>query len=342
MKNGFYKKVLMNMPEGVLILDKDFNIIFCNEWFTNLVKKEVKGKIGDYLVDYTFDPIKKDYDIKKFDVKVDDELIALKTTTKKISEDYVILTSLIKECICLDVVHNDFISTVSHEIRTPLTSMKGFIDTILISKKQLSDAQQERFLNIVKQQIQRLTRLVENLLTVSRLDNKKIEMTMRAVDLPAIVKQVAIELQSKYTDYVFEIKGKGIPKIWVDYDKMHQILINLLDNACKYSPDNKKIEINLKNINEKKVQIEIVDKGIGIAPEFLDKIFNKFLRIDTPLTQQVQGTGLGLYITKTLVNSLGGDIEVKSTLGVGSSFVMEFPAISEEVQLARKFKCYDK
>lgn len=341
MKNGFYKKILINMPEGVLILDKDFNVIFCNDWFKNLIKCNVTGKVSDYIMDYTFNPIKKDYDIKKFDIKSEGELIAIKTTTKKIDNEYVILASLIKECICLDVVHNDFISTVSHEIRTPLTSMKGFIDTILMSKKQISAAQEERFLNIIKQQIQRLTRLVENLLTVSRLDNKKIEMTMRAVDLPALAKQVTIELQPKYPEYVFDITGKGIPKIWVDYDKIHQILINLLDNACKYSPENKKIEINFKNIDEKLVKIEIIDHGIGIKPEFLGKIFNKFLRIDTPLTQQVQGTGLGLYITKTLVNSLGGNINVISTPKVGTTFILEFAAISEEIQLAKRLKCYD-
>lgn len=342
MKNGFYKKILNNMPEGVIILDENFRILFSNEWFDALIKREATGNISDYLIDYTFNPSEKNYDIKKFDVKVEDELIALKATTRKMGDNYIILTSLIKECICLDVVHNDFISTVSHEIRTPLTSMKGFIDTILMSKNQLTEKQQERFLNIVKDQIQRLTRLVENLLMVSRLDNKKVEMTMRAVDLILLSKQVIMELNAKYPDYAFEISGKGISKVWVDYDKMYQILINLLDNACKYSPENKKIEINFKNIEEKTVQIQIKDHGIGIEPEYLCKIFNKFLRIDTPLTQKVQGTGLGLYITKALVNSLGGDIFVQSSPKMGTAFVLEFPVVSDEGQLARKFKVYDK
>ena len=177
---------------------------------------------------------------------------------------------------------------------------------------------------------------------VSRLDNKKVEMTMRAVDLILLSKQVIMELNAKYPDYAFEISGKGISKVWVDYDKMYQILINLLDNACKYSPENKKIEINFKNIEEKTVQIQIKDHGIGIEPEYLCKIFNKFLRIDTPLTQKVQGTGLGLYITKALVNSLGGDILVQSSPKIGTVFVLEFPVVSDEGQLARKFKVYDK
>ena len=340
MKSGLYKKVLTQIPEGVLIVDADFNIIFANDWFKNLIKKtEIQGKISDFIENYTYETSEKEYIIKKFETIVDDEKVAIKVNTKKIDDDYVILISLLKECICLDVVHNDFISTVSHEMRTPLTSMKGFVDTILSSGDKLDASQKERFLKIVKQQIERLTRLVENLLTVSRLENRKIKEVHKAVDIHSLVKIVVCEIKSKHTSHEFEISTQNnLSEIWVDYDKAHQILTNLIDNAAKYSYPESKISISLKNSSDNAfVEVAIKDVGIGIPEQYLSKIFSKFLRIDNPLTRVVQGTGLGLYITKTLVESMGGKIFVNSKENEGSTFTVNFPVASTETQAQKRF-----
>lgn len=340
MKSGLYKKVLTLIPEGVLILDLDFNIIFANDRFKQLVKKDqIEGKINAFIENYTYETSEKDYIIKKFDAIVDDEKIAIKVNTKKIDDGYVVLISLLKECICLDVVHNDFISTVSHEMRTPLTSMKGFVDTILSAGDKLDSSQKERFLKIVKQQIERLTRLVENLLTVSRLENKKIREVYKSVDINALSKIVIDEIKSKHISHEFKISSqKGISEIWVDYDKAHQILTNLIDNAAKYSYAESNIEILLKNSADNAyVEISVKDSGVGIPEEYTSKIFSKFLRIDNPLTREVQGTGLGLYITKTLVESMGGEIFVKSEENKGSVFTVKFPVTTSETQAKQRF-----
>lgn len=340
MKSGLYKKVLTQIPEGVLILDLDFNIIFANDRFKHLIKKdEIEGKISDFIENYTYETTEKDYIIKKFDTIVDDEKVAIKVNTKKIDDGYVVLISLLKECICLDVIHNDFISTVSHEMRTPLTSMKGFIDTILTAGDQLDSSQKERFLKIVKQQIERLARLVENLLTVSRLENKKIKEVYKSVDIKALAIVVVDEIKSKHNTHKFDIVAKkDLSEILVDYDKAHQILTNIIDNAAKYSFPESKIEILLKNSADNLfVEIAIKDLGVGIPEQYLGKIFTKFLRIDNPLTREVQGTGLGLYITKTLVESMGGEISVTSKENDGSTFTVKFPVATSETQAKQRF-----
>jgi len=340
MKSGLYKKVLTQIPEGVLILDEDFNIVFANDWLKNLVKKdEIQGQIGDLIENYTYETSEKDYVIKKFETIVDDEKLAIKVNTKKIDDSYVILISLLKECICLDVVHNDFISTVSHEMRTPLTSMKGFVDTILSSGDKLDSSQKERFLKIVKQQIERLTRLVENLLTVSRLESRKTKEVYKSVDTSTLTKFVLDEIKSKHDSHKFEISTqKNLSEIWADYDKTHQILTNIIDNAAKYSYPESKIAISLKNSADNAfVEISVKDYGVGIPEQYLSKIFSKFLRIDNPLTRTVQGTGLGLYITKTLAESMGGHIFVESKENEGSTFTVKLPIASTETQAQKRF-----
>ncbi len=341
MKSGLYKKILTVLPEGVLVLDNDFNVVFANDWFKNLIKKDiVEGKVTDFIENYHYDSNEKDYVIKKFDTIINEEKIAIKVNSKKISDGYVILISLLKECICLDVIHNDFISTVSHEMRTPLTSMKGFVDTILSAGDRLDAGQKERFLRIVKQQIERLTRLVENLLTVSRLESQKVKSVLKFIDISDLSKMVIDEIKSKHNNHEFKIVANpDASQIFADFDKAHQIMTNLIDNAAKYSPEETLIEIIIKNSPKNDfVEVAVKDHGVGISDEYKNKIFSKFMRIDNPLTREAQGTGLGLYITKTLVESMGGKIFVESKENEGSTFTVSFPVASTENQVKQRFK----
>lgn len=341
MKSGLYKKILTALPEGVLVLDKNFDVIFANDWLKKIIKKDtIEGKVTDFIENYHYDVTEKDYIIKKFDTIVDDEKIAIKVNTKKIGDEYVVLISLLKECICLDVIHNDFISTVSHEMRTPLTSMKGFVDTILSSGDRLDNVQKDRFLRIVKQQIERLTRLVENLLTVSRLESQKVKSVFKSIDIADLSKMVIDEIKAKHNNHEFEIiRNSTDTKILADFDKTHQIMTNLIDNAAKYSAEGTSVEIFIKNSPENDfVEIAVKDHGVGISDEYKAKIFNKFMRIDNPLTREAQGTGLGLYITKTLVESMGGKISLESKENEGSTFTIILPAATTENQAKQRFK----
>lgn len=231
----------------------------------------------------------------------------------------------------------EFVSTVSHELRTPLTSIKGFADTILRAGDRLDSSQQRRYVGIIKDQADRLTRLVEDLLAVSRLEGKKLQLTIRAINLEEVVYRVTRNLQDKARDHKIVVSlPPGLAPVWADADRLEQILTNLIDNAIKYSPSNTTVTFTAKGIQEtpEKVEFSVSDQGVGIPSEHLPEIFSKFSRLDNPLVRQTEGTGLGLYITRSLVLALGGQIKVTSTPGQ-TTFTVQLPAATLEQQAAR-------
>ena len=231
----------------------------------------------------------------------------------------------------LEQAHLDFISTVSHELRTPLTSIRGFADTLLTSYDRLTPEQREKFLNIIKDQSNRLINLVENLLTVSKMQSNKELMVYKTVDVIPFIDASVQMIKSQYKTHKYICNyEKNLPKILVDTDKFQQILLNLIDNASKYSPENSTVKVDVnQNFNNNTLIISIKDEGIGIKEEDLSKIFNKFSRVDSPLTRKIQGNGLGLYITKTLVEKMNGEINVESS-EKGSEFKIIFKAATPE------------
>jgi two-component system, OmpR family, phosphate regulon sensor histidine kinase PhoR len=229
----------------------------------------------------------------------------------------------------LDQAQADFVSTVSHELRTPLTSIKGFIDTLLRSGTQLSEKQQHRFLKIAKNQADRLTRLVEDILTVSRIQSGRLKNVPQRLDLADVIDLVLESLSQKYEARRMHMHlPDGLPEVWADQDRLEQILTNLIDNALKYSEADTCVDVDAKldPEDESVLWISVRDQGIGIPEAQLDQLFNRFSRIDSPLTREREGTGLGLYITKSLVESLGGTILVESQSGKGSVFTVCLPA----------------
>ena len=242
-------------------------------------------------------------------------------------------------------VQDEFVSTVSHELRTPLTSIKGFADTLLRTGPKLSPENQKKYLTIIKEQADRLTRLVEDLLSVSRLEMQSQQLTIRAIDLKKAIEKVCDSLSSKVQAHkIAQHIEEDIPSVWADADKLEQVLTNLVDNAIKYSLNDSTITIKVTTlINEQnvkdKLKIEITDQGVGIADKDLSKIFTKFGRLDNPLTRQTQGTGLGLFITKSLVLALKGEISVKSKPGE-TTFTIILPAAvaSQAIPLSTAIK----
>lgn len=231
----------------------------------------------------------------------------------------------------------EFVSTVSHELRTPLTSIKGFADTILRAGDRLDLAQQRRYIGIIKDQADRLTRLVEDLLAVSRLESKKMQLTIRAVDLGQAIQRVLRNLADRAADHRIMVNlPAGLPPVWADADRLEQILTNLIDNAIKYSSLRTTIVISARGIdcNPELVEFSVADEGVGIPKEHISKIFTKFGRLDNPLVRQTEGTGLGLFITRSLVLALGGQIKVESSPG-RTTFTVQLLAAGLEEQAAR-------
>lgn len=251
----------------------------------------------------------------------------------------------LSEDVALSQAHADFVSVVSHEFRTPLTSIKGFADTMLRYGNSLDAEQQKRFIGIIKHQADRLTRLVENLLTVSKMGAQRSQIDFRPVALKKMVDRIVQTIEAKSPDpRTFQVDiAETLPEVWGDPDKLEQILTNLIDNAVKYSFANTKVSItalldsnNAENKKNETMTIKISDEGVGIPKDHLAKIFSKFSRIDNPLTREVEGTGLGLFITKSLTVAMNGDIHVESEDGKGTTFVVTLPVATAEIQMAAR------
>ena len=228
-------------------------------------------------------------------------------------------------------MNEDFISTVSHELRTPLTSIKGFSETMLSSWDKLDDESKKKFLKIIIEQSNRLINLVENMLSVTKLQNTKEDLIFKEFTIKPVVDTTCSIVKNQYPDKSFEIKiDEKTPHILADKDKFQQIMTNLIENAAKYGDENSTITIS-SNYTDDFVSIKVTNKGIEIAEEDFQKIFTKFSRIDNPLTRKVQGSGLGLYITKTLTEKMGGTIKVKSQ-DHETTFEVTFPIANIERQ----------
>ena len=230
---------------------------------------------------------------------------------------------------------NDFISTVSHELRTPLTSIRGFAQTMLNSWDKLDDESKKKFLKIIEDQSNRLIGLVENMLSVTKMQSEKDVFVYKETNIKLAVDPVISVVKNNYPShkFIFEYNEKT-PNIIVDRDKFQQIMTNLIENAAKYS--NEGTDIIIKTIPRGDyVAITVTDYGIGILPENYNYIFTKFSRVDSPLTRKVQGSGLGLYITKTLTEKMGGRISVTSGDGE-TTFEILMPVKSVEEQAREK------
>lgn len=229
-------------------------------------------------------------------------------------------------------IQDEFISTVSHELRTPLTSIRGFSQTLLSSWDKLDEESKKKFVHIIEEQSNRLINLVENILTVSRMNVDK--PAFRGVNVNTNIEKVVQLIGQKYKEHKITLKlNRNLPLVRLDEDKFQQVMMNLIDNACKYSKPDKEIIIVTSFYSEDKVSIKVIDHGVGIDPLDREKIFEKFVRLENHLTSSAQGNGLGLYITKNLVDAMNGNISVYSIPNISTEFWLEFPFYNEEEAL---------
>ena len=235
----------------------------------------------------------------------------------------------------LQTAQADFISTVSHELRTPLTSIRGFAETLLTSGDRLSDEQKKKFLEIIKEQSNRLIKLTENLLAVSKNNVEK--LILKKVNIVSYVENTIrlISAQSDKNEFKFHSQ-KNIADILADTDKFQQIMLNILENASKYSDKGTVINTEISQ-TEKEVIIKVSDRGAEIAEKDRERIFEKFTRLSTPLTQKTEGSGLGLYLTKILVTRMNGRISAYSNEGI-TTFEMAFPIAEYGDDVKEKMK----
>jgi len=240
----------------------------------------------------------------------------------------------ITEIRSIERMKTAFVSTVSHELRTPLTSIKGFISTLLQDTEGFYDKDTVReFYTIIDQECDRLTRLISDLLNVSRIEaGRALDLNPQPVNLSELVDKVVAAQKSYTNKHEFKIElDPQLPVIVADTDKVDQILTNLTNNAVKYSPNGGTITVRGRPLDGM-VQLAVEDQGMGIPKEHLNKVFDRFHRVDNRDTRKVGGTGIGLYLVKHLVEAHGGRIWVESEVGKGSKFIFELPKCPPQFQ----------
>ncbi|MFL7795138.1 MAG: GAF domain-containing protein, partial [Anaerolineae bacterium] len=221
----------------------------------------------------------------------------------------------------------EFVSTVSHELRTPMTSIKGYADLLLMGAVGSLSEDQQRFLTIIKSNTDRLTLLVNDLLDISRIESGRLVLTPKVVYIDDLITQVITTMEARAAERRLELYADlppVLPEIFVDPDRVIQVLTNLVGNACRYTPPDGKIVVSARAKGDE-VHVSVRDTGIGISEEDQRRLFSRFFRSDDPMVQDAPGTGLGLSITKSLVEMHGGDIWVESKLGEGSTFTFTLP-----------------
>lgn len=229
-------------------------------------------------------------------------------------------------------LQNEFLSTITHEIRTPLTSIKGFSQTLQDNWDKIGDEQKKKFIKIIEEQSERLIKLIENVLNVAKIDSSEDNIVLKKVNINLIAKKVIELTKMNHKEHIFEtIFSHNEPLALADTDFCEQILVNILENACKYSPKNTTIKISTGTYANT-VFIKITDEGEGIKEEELPKIFDKFWRADNYLTSKAQGSGLGLYIAQNLAHKMNGEIKVKSPIcdNKGTEFSLYLPLFEIE------------
>lgn len=226
----------------------------------------------------------------------------------------------------VDQLKSSLVSTVSHELRTPLTMIQGFSELLMAR-----DMERDKELSALEQihsSAERLARLIDDLLSVSRIESGSLAPVIEQVDPRSLVEQVTAAFTSSGRDVIIELAEDDLPAVAVDEDMTVQILTNLVSNAIKYSPDDARVHVRGRRVGDE-VEISVTDEGLGMTQEQLEKLFQKFFRADSSDVRKTPGTGLGLYITKSLVDLQGGRIWATSEPGRGSTFSFTSPVDSE-------------
>jgi len=337
------KAILSSMTEGVIAIDSDENIITINPAAARLFNVTDASVTGKWLHE-----IIRNSTLQRFTTHVLSSDIVVETTfvlhtpngnlninasgtilnnDKNEPEGAVLVFNDITRLKKLENIRKEFVANVSHELRTPLTSIKGFVETIQTGKYQLPGDVSE-FLNIISSKTDRLCRIVDDLLSLSSIerDHEHHEISFVNSDLKTVledaIKTCTGKANEKNTKILLSMEQPV--QVAINPSLIEQAVVNLIDNAIKYSNDFSEIIVSVNKDNQK-IIISVSDQGIGIPREHLDRIFERFYRVDKARSRKLGGTGLGLSIVKNIVAAHNGQVLVNSELGKGSTFKIILP-----------------
>jgi len=322
--------VLKSMDSGVIAVDNENRVMLINPYAERIfgINRNIIGeKLLNNIRDFEVENIIRNQEDNREVTILWPEKRELKIRTAELANDreslgIVAVIHDITDIRKLENMRSQFAANVTHELKTPLTSIKGFAETL----KDVDDSEtREKFLNIINDEAERLSRLISDILSLSKIENTR-SMNADPINVISSIDQVAVLLKGTAENKNIRIKTEGdiLPTLYGDRDMFLQMLLNLVDNAVKYSGENTDVVITTKLV-ENTCLISVKDNGIGISREHLDRLFERFYRVDPARSREQGGTGLGLAIVKHIVMAFKGTIEVKSTLGAGSEFTVKIP-----------------
>ncbi|OIS29230.1 cell wall metabolism sensor histidine kinase WalK [Staphylococcus cohnii] len=330
--------VITHMSEGIIATDRRGRVRIVNDMALTMLGMMKEEIIGHYMLnmlkleeDFSLDEIQENNDSFLLDINESEGIIARVNFSTIVQETgfvtgYIAVLHDVTEQQQVEQERREFVANVSHELRTPLTSMNSYIEA-LESGAWKDDALAPQFLSVTREETERMIRLVNDLLQLSKMDNESDQITKEIVDFNMFINKIINrhEMSAKDTTFVREIPKQTI-FTEIDPDKMTQVFDNVITNAMKYSRGDKRVEFHVKqNSLYNRMTIRVKDNGIGIPINKVDKIFDRFYRVDKARTRKMGGTGLGLAISKEIVEAHNGRIWANSVEGQGTSIFITLP-----------------
>ena len=330
--------VITHMSDGIIATDRRGRVRIVNDMALTMMGTMKEDIIGDHMLkvlkleeDFSLDEIQENNDSFLLDINENEGIIARVNFSTIVQETgfvtgYIAVLHDVTEQQQVERERREFVANVSHELRTPLTSMNSYIEA-LESGAWKDGELAPQFLSVTREETERMIRLVNDLLQLSKMDNESEQITKEIVDFNMFINKIINrhEMSAKDTTFVREIPTETI-FTEIDPDKMTQVFDNVITNAMKYSRGDKRVEFHVKqNALYNRMTIRVKDNGIGIPINKVDKIFDRFYRVDKARTRKMGGTGLGLAISKEIVEAHNGRIWANSVEGQGTSIFITLP-----------------
>ncbi|HOW87836.1 MAG TPA: ATP-binding protein [Candidatus Omnitrophota bacterium] len=339
-EKGKVATILTHMNEGVIAIGPRKQFVMANPTAERFFGFETKTVGGKGLIEVTRHPQLERIVDRAFEARknLSEEIQIPGNIKKTFRVNVLMLPPQIREIGCILVFHDmteirrlenirkEFVANVSHELRTPLTSIRGFIETLLGGALK-EPATSEHFLRIMEEETKRLGRLVEDILTLGEIEQRATLLRKEKIDLALELSTVLERFKPRIQEKRIAVENRILGKSFVvsgDRDKVQQVLVNLIDNAIKFNKEEGKIVLSADQRAEG-LAITVEDTGIGIPQGSIERIFERFFRVDKARSKELGGTGLGLAIVKHIMEAHGGHAVCSSTLGKGSRFTVFFP-----------------
>ena len=329
--------IILHMTDGIVAFDMEGKLILINTAATRLLQllptdTTFRKIFNDKLhIDINMEKIiyLENWTSSEQKVNVADKVINLFFAQFKDENDrpsgIMVMIQDITEHVKLDNMRKEFVADVSHELKTPITSIMGYSDTLL--EGEYDKETQERFLKVIATESRRMAKLVTDLLTLSRFDNNQILQEKTKFDLGELVKQCQNNLEIQISQKKHKVEcfvTADVPPVYADKEGIERVVINILTNAIKYTPEGGNIKIYVGFVYND-AYIKVIDNGLGIPEDDLKRIFERFYRVDKARTRKMGGTGLGLSIAKEILDRNNGNIDIKSEEGKGTEVVIRIP-----------------